>query len=150
MFEVLFIIAAVGFVLIRRMMGEQAEAKRMLVLPAILTVIGLGNSGDVLHSPMALVFLLVTGAVRQPNQLVQGQGRRAAHHGAVVELGTSCPATRIEVLMDARRTSRIGARPRFPSRLYPTRSHLSAECRLLLSVADSQGAVSAVARPSER
>jgi hypothetical protein len=44
MFEVLFIIAAVGFVLIRRMMGEQAEAKRMLVLPAILTVIGLSNS----------------------------------------------------------------------------------------------------------
>ncbi len=58
--EILLVIAVVGYMLIRRLLGEPAQAKRMLVLPAVLTVIGLSSAKDVLHDPVQLGFLVVT------------------------------------------------------------------------------------------
>lgn len=55
--EIVLIIAAICYVLGRRLLGEPAEAKRMLVLPAVLTVIGLSNLTGALTSPVAIVFL---------------------------------------------------------------------------------------------
>ena len=61
--EIVLILAVIGYVLVRRMIGEAAQAKRMLILPAILAIIGLTQAGPVLHSPVALLFLLVSGAL---------------------------------------------------------------------------------------
>jgi hypothetical protein len=61
--EILLVIALVGYMLVRRLLGEPAQAKRMLVLPAVLTVIGLSSAKDVLHDPVQLGFLVVTTLV---------------------------------------------------------------------------------------
>jgi hypothetical protein len=46
--ETVFILAAVGYVLARRVIGEPAQAKRMLILPIVLNLIGLSDvSGQV-------------------------------------------------------------------------------------------------------
>lgn len=58
--EILLVVVLVGYMLIRRLLGEPAQAKRMLVLPAVLTVIGLSSAKDVLHDPVQLGFLAVT------------------------------------------------------------------------------------------
>lgn len=61
--EILLVVALVGYMLIRRLMGEPAQAKRMLVLPAVLTVVGLSSAQSVLHDPTQLGFLAVTTLV---------------------------------------------------------------------------------------
>lgn len=61
--EILLVIALVGYMLIRRLLGQPAEAKRMLLLPAVLTVIGLSSANGVLHDPVQLSFLVVTTLV---------------------------------------------------------------------------------------
>src|SRR5207302_543971 len=61
--EIVLILAAIGYVLVRRMMGEAAQAKRMLILPAVLFVVGLTQSTGLLRSPAALLFVLVTCAL---------------------------------------------------------------------------------------
>jgi len=61
--EVVVILAAVGYVLARRMIGEPAQAKRMLVLPAVLSVIGLSDVSGHVKSPVSLLFLVATAAV---------------------------------------------------------------------------------------
>jgi hypothetical protein len=61
--EILLVVALVGYMLIRRLLGEPAQAKRMLVLPAVLAVIGLSSAKDVLHDPVQLGFLVVTTLV---------------------------------------------------------------------------------------
>jgi hypothetical protein len=61
--ELVLIVAAVGYVLIRRLLGEPAQAKRMLVLPAVLSVIGLSDVSDAIKTPMSLVFLVATAAI---------------------------------------------------------------------------------------
>jgi hypothetical protein len=61
--EVVLILAAVGYVLVRRVMGEPAQGKRMLILPAVLVVIGLSDvSGDA-QTAVPLLFLVVTGGI---------------------------------------------------------------------------------------
>jgi len=61
--EVVLILAAVGYVLVRRMMGEPVQAKRMLVLPAVLVVIGLSDvSGDA-QTAVSVLFLVATGVI---------------------------------------------------------------------------------------
>jgi hypothetical protein len=58
--QVVLIIAVIAYVLIRRLAGEPAEAKRMLILPAILIIVGLSNLDDLTHSGTALLFLIGT------------------------------------------------------------------------------------------
>ena len=61
--QVILIIAAVAYVLISRMIGQPAQAKRMLVLPAVLAVIGLTDISDGLKSVTSIVFLIATAAI---------------------------------------------------------------------------------------
>lgn len=61
--EVVVILAAVCYVLARRMMGEPTQAKRMLVLPAVLSVIGLSDVSGHVKTPVSLLFLVATAAV---------------------------------------------------------------------------------------
>ena len=63
MFEVVLIIAAVAYVMARRVKGEPAQAKRMLVLPAVLVAIGFSDVSGAAHNPAALAFLIGTAAV---------------------------------------------------------------------------------------
>ena len=61
--EILLVVALVGYMLVRRLMGEPAQAKRMLLLPAVLAVVGLSSVQSVLHDPVQLGFLAVTTLV---------------------------------------------------------------------------------------
>jgi hypothetical protein len=61
--EIVLILAAICFVMVRRLIGEPAQAKRMLVLPAVLAVIGLTDVSGQLKTPMAAVFLVATAAI---------------------------------------------------------------------------------------
>jgi len=61
--EVVLILAVVGYVMMRRILGEPAQGKRMLVLPAVLVVIGLSDvSGDA-QTLVSTLFLVATGGV---------------------------------------------------------------------------------------
>lgn len=61
--EIVLIVAAVGYLMVRRMIGEPAQAKQMLILPAILSVVGLSTvSGDV-KTAASLGFLIGTAAI---------------------------------------------------------------------------------------
>ncbi|WP_037367357.1 DUF1453 family protein [Amycolatopsis orientalis] len=61
--EIVLIVAAVGYVMVRRLIGEPAQAKQMLILPAVLSAVGLSTvSGDV-KTATSLVFLVGTAAI---------------------------------------------------------------------------------------
>ncbi|HEY4453315.1 MAG TPA: DUF1453 domain-containing protein [Pseudonocardiaceae bacterium] len=60
--EIVIIIAVVIYMLISRMMGQPAQAKRMLLLPAILTVVGVTELSGV-NSATSVVFLVATAAI---------------------------------------------------------------------------------------
>lgn len=81
--EIVLILAVIGYVLVRRMIGEAAQAKRMLILPAILAIIGLTQAGPALHSPAALVFLLVSGALSVVIGALRGASVRISNRGGL-------------------------------------------------------------------
>lgn len=60
--EILVIVAVVIYMLISRMKGQPVQAKRMLLLPAILSVIGLTQLSG-LTSATSVVFLVATAAI---------------------------------------------------------------------------------------
>jgi hypothetical protein len=60
--EILIIVAVVVYMLISRMIGQPAQAKRMLLLPVILTVIGVTQLSDV-NSTTSVLFLVATAAI---------------------------------------------------------------------------------------
>jgi|GEM_PF-1593893 len=61
--QIILILVAVGYILFRRMIGEQAEARRMLILPAVLTIIGLTDVSKDVKTPGAVVLLVATAAI---------------------------------------------------------------------------------------
>ena len=61
--EIVLILAAVGYLLIRRVLGEPAQAKRMLVLPVVLSLIGLSDVSGEVKTPLSLLFLVATAAI---------------------------------------------------------------------------------------
>ncbi|WP_406641760.1 DUF1453 domain-containing protein [Amycolatopsis sp. WGS_07] len=61
--EVVLIVAAVGYLMVRRMIGEPAQAKQMLILPAVLSVVGLSTLSGEVKTPASLVFLVGTAAI---------------------------------------------------------------------------------------
>ena len=61
--QIVLIVAAVGYVLISRLIGQPAQAKRMLVLPAVLAVIGLTDLSGELKTATSVVFLVATAAI---------------------------------------------------------------------------------------
>ncbi|TVT25068.1 DUF1453 family protein [Amycolatopsis acidiphila] len=60
--EIVLIVAAVGYVLVRRVLGEPVQAKRMLVLPVVLSAIGLSDLSGEVKTPLSLLFLVATAA----------------------------------------------------------------------------------------
>lgn len=77
--EIVLIVAAIGYLLVRRMAGEPAQAKRMLVLPAVLSVIGLNDVSGQVKSPLSLVFLVATAAVSLLLGALRGASVRISH-----------------------------------------------------------------------
>lgn len=77
--DVLLIIAGVGYILARRMIGDIVQVKSLLVLPAVLTVIGLYQLGRLHSLDVESVGFVAVGVVVS---LVIGVAR-----GATVYLG---------------------------------------------------------------
>jgi hypothetical protein len=81
--EIVVILAAVGYLLVRRVMGEPAQVRRMLILPAVLTLIGLSDvSGDV-RTPLSLTFLVGTAAVSVVLGALRGLSVRISQQGGI-------------------------------------------------------------------
>lgn len=81
--EIVLIIAAVCYVMIRRMIGEPAQGKRMLVLPAVLVVIGLSDVSKDAHNPAAIAFLAATAGVSIVLGVLRGLSVRFSDQGGV-------------------------------------------------------------------
>lgn len=81
--EIVLILALIGYMLVRRLMGEAAQAKRMLILPAVFFVVGLTQSSGLLHSPAALVFTLVTCALSVVLGALRGASVRISDRGGI-------------------------------------------------------------------
>lgn len=74
--EIIIIIAAVLYVMISRLMGEPAQAKRMLLVPAVLIVIGLLDVSKAAQSPTSIAFLVGTATVSAAIGLLRGASIR--------------------------------------------------------------------------
>jgi hypothetical protein len=89
--EVVLVLAAVCYVMVRRVVGEPAQGRRMLVMPAVLVVTGLSGPGGHLASPLADLFLaayvaagVVLGALRGLSvRLTERQGLAFVQYRAV-------------------------------------------------------------------
>jgi hypothetical protein len=82
--QVVLIIAVIAYVLIRRLAGEPAEAKRMLILPAVLTVVGIANLDDLTHSGTALLFLIGTLLISVVLGALRGASIRLSRREGIV------------------------------------------------------------------
>jgi hypothetical protein len=81
--QVILILAAVCYVLVRRMIGEPAEAKRMLILPAVLLVIGLTNVSHDAASVVPILFLIGSGAISVVIGALRGLSVRLSDRGGL-------------------------------------------------------------------
>ncbi|WP_409182826.1 DUF1453 domain-containing protein [Amycolatopsis sp. VS8301801F10] len=61
--EIVLIAAAIGYLMVRRVIGEPAQAKQMLILPAVLTIVGLSTLSGEVKTAASLVFLVGTAAI---------------------------------------------------------------------------------------
>ncbi|ATY10024.1 DUF1453 domain-containing protein [Amycolatopsis sp. AA4] len=81
--EIVLIAAAVGYLMVRRMIGEPAQAKQMLILPAILSVVGLSTlSGDV-KTAASLIFLVGTAAISIVLGVLRGASVRISRRDGI-------------------------------------------------------------------
>lgn len=81
--EIVLILAAVCYVMVRRVIGEPVEGKRMLILPAVLLAIGLSDvSGDT-HSAASVMFLLATGGASIVLGALRGASVRVSERGGL-------------------------------------------------------------------
>jgi hypothetical protein len=70
--EIILVIGVVCYILIRRLLGEPAEGKRMLLLPAVLVVVGVLNVTKLTQTPLSVVFLVATTAISMVLGLLRG------------------------------------------------------------------------------
>ena len=84
--EIILIVAAVGYVLARRLLGEPVEAKRTLVLPAVLTGVGLIDLTKVTQPLVSIGFLVATTALSLVLGLLRGASARVFEKDGVVYL----------------------------------------------------------------
>jgi hypothetical protein len=81
--DILLVIAGVGYLMFRRMQGQLLEVKSLLVLPAILTVIGIADLRHVTTANAAAVTFIVIGcAVSVLLGLVRGETVHLGERGA--------------------------------------------------------------------
>jgi hypothetical protein len=61
--EVLVVIAVIGFVIYQQVAGQKIQGRRLILLPAVLTVIGFVNLHDAKHLNHADILWLTVGAI---------------------------------------------------------------------------------------
>jgi len=61
--DIILIIAGVGYILARRLLGELLEAKRLLIVPVVLTVIGAGQLAHIKAVNATTVSFIVVGCL---------------------------------------------------------------------------------------
>ncbi|MFE3173827.1 DUF1453 domain-containing protein [Amycolatopsis sp. NPDC059090] len=74
--EIVLIVAAIGYLMVRRLMGEPAQAKQMLILPAVLSVVGLSTLSGEVTTPASMIFLVGTAAVSVALGVLRGMSVR--------------------------------------------------------------------------
>ncbi|MFD9698639.1 DUF1453 domain-containing protein [Lentzea sp. NPDC059081] len=82
--EIVLIAAAIVYVLARRLMGEPAVGKRLLLLPVVLGVIGLSQMSA--HSVDAVVFLVVSAVLSVVFGVLRGLTIRTYEQNGIVML----------------------------------------------------------------
>ena len=83
MFNVVLIIAVVCYVMARRVRGEPAQAKRMLLLPAVLVALGCSDVSGAAHNPAALAFLITTATISVVFGALRGLSTRLAEQDGI-------------------------------------------------------------------
>src|ERR1700753_3833124 len=81
--EIVLIVAAVCYLLVRRMAGEPAQAKRMLILPVVLIAIGISDLSGHVSSSMSLLFLVATAAISVVLGALRGASVRISQRDGV-------------------------------------------------------------------
>lgn len=61
--QIVLIVAVVCYMLVRRLAGEPAQAKRMLILPVVLTAVGVSNLTGHVTSTISVLFLVATAGI---------------------------------------------------------------------------------------
>ncbi|MFD2472689.1 DUF1453 domain-containing protein [Amycolatopsis silviterrae] len=74
--EIVLIVAAVAYLMVRRMIGEPAQAKQMLILPAVLSVVGLSTLSGEVKTPASMAFLVGTAAISVVLGILRGTSVR--------------------------------------------------------------------------
>lgn len=74
--EIVLIVAAIGYLMVRRLIGEPAQAKQMLILPAVLSVVGLSTLSGEVKTPASMVFLVGTAAISVVLGVLRGMSVR--------------------------------------------------------------------------
>lgn len=83
--EIILIVAAICYVLARRVAGEPAQAKRMLLLPAVLTAIGVSDAGPITRSgATAVAFLVASTAISVVIGVLRGLSVRLRDRDGIV------------------------------------------------------------------
>jgi hypothetical protein len=81
--EIVLIIAAVAYVLVRRLAGEPAQANRLLVLPGVLAVIGLTDLKDITLTGASVAFLVATVAAGALLGVLRGASVRLSERDGI-------------------------------------------------------------------
>jgi hypothetical protein len=83
---VLAVIAVVGYVIGRQLMGEPLRGKRVVLLPVILAVIGVIDLGQHGHhvEPVDIVCLVISGLIAVTIGLLQGRMMRLESRNGVL------------------------------------------------------------------
>ncbi|TVT46896.1 DUF1453 domain-containing protein [Amycolatopsis rhizosphaerae] len=84
--EIVLIIAAIGYVLARRLLGEPAEGRRLVLLPVVLTGVGIMDLTRVTLSPVAIGFVAGTTVISLVLGLLRGASIRVFERNDVVFL----------------------------------------------------------------
>jgi hypothetical protein len=81
--EIVLIVAAVCYVLVRRIMGEPAQGKRLLILPVVLGLIGLSDISGDLKSQSMIAFLAVSVGISVVLGALRGLSVRIAERDGI-------------------------------------------------------------------
>lgn len=82
--EIVLVIGAVLYVLARRMSGEPAQARRMLVLPVVLVAVGLSDLKGATLTGSSATFLVVTVAISILLGVLRGASVRLSDRDGIV------------------------------------------------------------------
>ena len=82
--EIGVIVVVVGLLIVRRLIGEPADARRMLLVPAALCLAGLSDLGQVAQSPLSVGFLLGISVVSVVLGVLRGASVRVHKRDDVV------------------------------------------------------------------